>query len=254
MRLCQFLLRESIDRGVQLHQPAEAVRLEYDESGTCSRVRIKKANEIEQSIPCSRLLLTCGAWTPRVFKQLFPSSSFKIPITQLAGHSLVVRSPRWTQKHENEGCHAVFTTMRSGFSPEIFSRIGEEIYVAGLNDASIPLPERATDGKIDRACIEQLKNVSNRLLSQEGSNASDTQIVREGLCFRPVTRRGTPILSKISVEKLGSTKAISTPTGGVYVAAGHGPWGISHSLGTGKVMAEMLEGQPTSADIRGLRI
>jgi len=38
----------------------------------------------------------------------------------------------------------------------------------------------------------------------------------------------------------------------VFLAAGHGPWGISNSLGTGKVMSEMIEGQETSVDIRGL--
>lgn len=38
----------------------------------------------------------------------------------------------------------------------------------------------------------------------------------------------------------------------MFVAAGHGPWGISHSLGTGKVMAEMIEGKPTSANIKAL--
>ena len=42
------------------------------------------------------------------------------------------------------------------------------------------------------------------------------------------------------------------PDGGVFIAAGHGPWGISHSLGTGKVMAEMLEGEELSADVGAL--
>ena len=37
--------------------------------------------------------------------------------------------------------------------------------------------------------------------------------------------------------------------GGVFLAAGHGPWGISQSLGTGKVMAEMVEGTELSAKI-----
>jgi glycine/D-amino acid oxidase-like deaminating enzyme len=40
--------------------------------------------------------------------------------------------------------------------------------------------------------------------------------------------------------------------GGVYIASGHGPWGISLSLGTGQVMAELVEGRELSADISGL--
>jgi glycine/D-amino acid oxidase-like deaminating enzyme len=41
-------------------------------------------------------------------------------------------------------------------------------------------------------------------------------------------------------------------TAGVYVATGHGPWGISLSLGTGLVVAELAQGRPLSADISEL--
>jgi glycine/D-amino acid oxidase-like deaminating enzyme len=61
--------------------------------------------------------------------------------------------------------------------------------------------------------------------------------VREGLCFRPVSDSGMPIISRsedISIKG----------GGGLYVASGHGPWGISLSLGTGFVMSEALQGKP----------
>ena len=142
LRLSQFLLRESIMTGVRLHQPAHAVRASRNEAGELSALRIHHASGADLKIPCTRLLIASGAWTPKVFSTLFPGSTLEIPITSLAGHSLVVKSPRWSREHEEAGgCHAIFTTMSSGFSPEIFSRIGEEIYVAGLNDASIPLPD-----------------------------------------------------------------------------------------------------------------
>lgn len=75
----------------------------------------------------------------------------------------------------------------------------------------------------------------------------DLEILREGLCFRPVAAKGTPIVGRVADGVLG----VKT-TGGVWIAAGHGPWGISLSLGTGKVMSEMVEGRPTSADVRQL--
>lgn len=253
LRLSQFLLRESIMKGVRLHHPARAVKVSRDNSGELSAVRVRYDSGAEHKIPCTRLLITSGAWTPKVFSTLFPSSTLDIPISSLAGHSLVVKSPRWTREHEVKGCHALFTTMSTGFSPEIFSRIGEEIYVAGLNDSSIPLPETATDAKIDQASVEQLKAVSQKLLGRDGTDVSDLEVVREGLCFRPVTKRGVPILCQIPDEELGEgLETRMAPEGGVFVAAGHGPWGISHSLGTGKVMAEMLEGEDLSADITKL--
>ncbi|EMC92622.1 hypothetical protein BAUCODRAFT_77159 [Baudoinia panamericana UAMH 10762] len=255
LRLSHFLLKQSLLKGVRLHHPARPIRVSRDGAGELSAVRIRHDTGAELKLPCTRLLITAGAWSARVFETLFPSSTLDLPISSLAGHSLVVKSPRWTEQHEAGGCHAIFTTQQDGFSPEVFSRIGGEIYVAGLNDASMPLPELATDAKISAESIAELKAVSERLLGQDGTDVSDLQILREGLCFRPVTRRGTPILARIPDEELGGgidTRA--APQGGVYVAAGHGPWGISHSLGTGKVMAEMMEDEDLSADVRWLGI
>lgn len=144
--------------------------------------------------------------------------------------------------------------MQSGFSPEVFSRIGGEIYLAGLNDPAMPLPETATDAKIDQAKVDELTKAAQRLLGRDGTDVSDLQVLREGLCFRPVTRRGEPILCRVADEDLGGIETNPGADGGVFIAAGHGPWGISHSLGTGKVMAEILEGQETSADVTHLAL
>ncbi|TKA59715.1 hypothetical protein B0A55_11695, partial [Friedmanniomyces simplex] len=183
-----------------------------------------------------------GALSFRLHKEL--ADTIKLPISHLAGHSIVVKSPRWSREHETGGCHAVFTTMKSGFSPEVFSRIGGEIYVAGLNDPALPLPETATDAQIDQKSIEELKATAQKLLGRDGTDVSDLEVMREGLCFRPVTKMGSPVMTRIPDEELGAglVTAVS-PDGGVFVAAGHGPWGISQSLGTGKVMAEMMEGR-----------
>lgn len=223
LRLSQFLLRECIRAGVRLHQPARAVKVSRDHAGQLSGIRLRHESGADFRLPCTRLLITAGAWTPTVFNTLFPSSRLELPISQLAGHSLVVKSPRWSREHEEKGCHAVFTTTRSGFSPEIFSRVGEEIWVGGLNDANLPLPKTATDAKIDPASIEELKQIAQKLLGKDGTDVSDLEVMREGLCFRPVTDRGTPILGRIRDEDLGrNIETKEAPDGGVYVAAGHG--------------------------------
>jgi glycine/D-amino acid oxidase-like deaminating enzyme len=206
----------------------------------------------ETDIPCTRLVITAGAWSPQLFRTLFPDSKIKLPISSLAGHSLVLRSPRWTKDDGQNGCHAVFTTDEAGYSPEIFSRVRGDIYIAGLNSSSIPLPALATESKIDEDSIEQLKKTSTRLLGIQGG-VEDLEILRKALCFRPVTNRGTPVVARIPDEKLGGGTR-SGGDGGVFLAAGHGPWGISMSLGTGKVMAEMIQGLPTSADVSGLAL
>lgn len=156
---------------------------------------------------------------------------------------------------EKRGCHALYATSKTGFSPEIFSRIGGQIYVAGLNTDAIPLPKMATEKPISSEAIGELKKVAAKLLGAEGGAADDElEVVREGLCFRPVTPYGTPIITRIDDEHLEEGIATRPDAqGGVFLAAGHGPWGISLSLGTGKVLAEMAQGRRTiSADVSSL--
>lgn len=224
LRLSQYLLSTCISRGVHLHQPARATSFQKDSQNHLSSITIHNTqSSTDQIIPCTTILFATGAWTPRAFRDLFPSSRLKIPISHLAGSSLVLKSPRWTTTHEPGGCHAIFTTDAGGFSPEVFSRLGGEIYIAGLNSSSLPLPEVATDAKVRESDVEKLQTVGKRLLGLE-SGEDDLEVLRSGLCFRPVTDRGTPILARIEDRRLGGLKTEGGGKGGVFVAAGHGPW------------------------------
>jgi glycine/D-amino acid oxidase-like deaminating enzyme len=220
---------------------------------------------LETDLPCTKVLIAAGAWSPQVFSTLFPRAKKKLPISSLAGHSLVLRSPRWTKEHEEKGCHAIFTTDEEGYSPEIFSRAEEEIYIAGLNSSSIALPDLATGSVVDENAVNKLMRTSKRLLGVvdlkadelkvdelkvDGPKVDDLEVLRKGLCFRPVTNRGTPFLTRIPDNILSDVRIRGAGEGGVWLAAGHGPWGISLSLGSGKVMAEMIQGKPPSVDIR----
>ncbi|KAI1463664.1 FAD dependent oxidoreductase [Daldinia caldariorum] len=262
LQLSQFLLQKCLDAGVRLHHPAKALSIQTDTRNELSSIRVADTHVsgTETDIPCTNVVIAAGAWSPQVFRTLFPTSGFALPISSLAGHSLVATSPRWTPEHEQPGgssCHALFLSSRPGYSPEIMSRRvggggggGGNIYVAGLNCAAEPLPDLATDAKrqISRESIETLRETAREVLGEDG-----VEIIREGLCFRPVTERGTPIVSRVADELLGpGVGTRPAPEGGVYVASGHGPWGISMSLGTGLVMAEMIQGRALSADVSGL--
>lgn len=220
-----------------------------------SSVRIAETQtSTETDVPCTRIIIAAGAWSARAFSELFPHSQTKLPVSSLAGHSLVVKSPRWSKELEEKGCHAIFATSRSGFSPEMFSRIGGDIYIAGLNSSTIPLPELATDRQISDEAVAEIKETATKLLGPHDKGAKDDlEVVRTGLCFRPVTPAGTPIISRIDDSHLGDgVKTRPDAEGGVFLAAGHGPWGISLSLGTGKVMTEIVQDRRLSADVRAL--
>lgn len=255
LALCRFLLQECLRRGVQLHHPATAISIAKDIRDELSSVCIADTgSSTEVDVPCTRVIIAAGAWSGQVFKTLFRHSRREIPVASLAGHSLVVRSPRWQGEEDARGgCHALYTTSGDGYSPEVFSRVGGQIYIAGLNSSALPLPGTAGEAKPREADIARLRETASELLGPQEGGADDLEVVREGLCFRPVTPSGVPIVARVGDVDLGiGIKTRPGAEGGVFVAAGHGPWGISLSLGTGMVLAEMVQGRDVSADVSGL--
>ncbi|KAL8658505.1 MAG: hypothetical protein Q9226_000958 [Calogaya cf. arnoldii] len=192
-----------------------------------------------------------------------PRSKIQVPISSLAGHSLLLRSSHWPPRSldtgsntmhpgadDSEGgakaqppCHALFTTDHvASYGAELFSRLPSgHIYIAGLN-GPYPLPSLPTERIIDPKAIEILKGTAESLLGKD-----EFRVEREALCWRPTTGRGVPIVGPAKNTRGEGERA-------VWIAAGHGPWGISMSLGTGYVVAEMVEGRETSADVKGLRL
>jgi glycine/D-amino acid oxidase-like deaminating enzyme len=270
--LCQFLLEETKKRGVRLHLATRAVEVLKDQDDVLKGLRVGMPNGEENEIQCKNIVLTAGAWTPRVFKTLFPQSKTRIPIEPLAGHSIVVKSPRYTTPFidpykrniggsDNWLCYSIYAgpTRHWDFATEAYARLarnGEsEIWLGGVNDSKLPLPEVATDVKelIDPKSVAIVRRTIVQLtgLSKEGRelHQDDLETVRESLCFRPVSQTGNPIVTKIEESDLGGLKV---GNGGVWIGSGHGPWGISLSLGTGLVLSELIEGKQTSADISHL--
>lgn len=261
-RLCEFLMESCQARGVQVHYPAQVVSVNKDEEGSVLGVKlISGGDDVPKELACKNIVIASGAWTPAVFKKLFPNSTISIPISPLAGHSLLIQSPRHSLLDEEKygGSHAIFSAPTKNYSwaPELFSRRGGDIYIAGLNDATIPLPKLATGAIIADDSMAELKKAAIQLLGRATLDDNritedDLDVRREALCFRPVTKRGTPIIAKVSDCDLGEDIESPGGGGGIYVVAGHGLWGISLSLGSGKVVAEMICCEKTSADISEL--
>lgn len=198
LRFCKWLKSSVEERGVRIIHPAAATEVLRDAGGVLSGVRIvNSANKQSQdrkyravsgcsrtltiTVPCTRLLITSGAWSPRVFSTLFPNAHTRIPVSSLAGHSLLVRNPCFKpQELDKEVCHAVFATDTLGFSPEWFARIGGELYLAGLNSTTIPLPNIATEVVANDKAIEQLKSCAKVMMMDSGAG-KDIEVLRQGL-------------------------------------------------------------------------
>ncbi|KAH8094948.1 nucleotide-binding domain-containing protein [Cristinia sonorae] len=241
MRLCEFLLSECLARGVTLHSPARATAIIDGDT-----VRVVSGDGSETvDIRCESLIVAAGAWTPAVFRTLFPHAPRVPRVNPLAGYSVLVRSPVWkpiTPKEEARVCHAVFTSDSSGFSPEVFARAGGEIWLGGLNAKHLPLPPLPSPLVLPPSSTPP---------PLPGSPTSQIEITRTSLCFRPVSPTGRPIIGQVSPSDIfpGGPSNMN-----VFLGTAHGPWGISLSLGTGWVLGEMVRGEETSVDVSALGV
>ncbi|KAK6543325.1 hypothetical protein TWF694_000078 [Orbilia ellipsospora] len=267
--LCEFLLEAVTQRGVKVRYPVTPLRTVRTAGGDLEGVVITTQSGLtgEETLPCSHILISAGPWSDRVFQRLFPTSTYRLPISSLAGHSIIIRSPFHQPQHENFDdedrrldCHAVFADIEGcSWHPEVFSRVNGDIYVAGLNASDIVLPEIATDVKEQRPDIAELIDLTKAMLRQsgdivgtQGEHKLEVDVIKTGLCHRPVTPAGKPILARLPDKLLGDLKTKTGGGGGVFVATGHGPWGISQSLGTGRIMTEIILGEETSVDVSQL--
>lgn len=242
-----------------------------------------------ETLPFDRLLIACGPWSAAVCDSL---NLPPIPLTNLPGHSLLIR-PATSTTHPSDvelpseavfagidgsvgGVHASTSGLARGLtdeekregytrSPELFvrrRRAGadrEWIYVAGENsipDTPLPTPTASGDAPplpnrlpatvdavrdlLDEQCIGRLKRAAGAvspLLKEENG----ARIERQQFCYRPISSDRQPMLGPLRAPD-------------IFIATGHGPWGICLSAGTGRVMAEYLLDRPLSADVSRLGV
>ena len=246
-QLTQHLVDEARKAGVQVLFNSRATSLHFKDDRKVDSVEIQDTKSGEtQSIDVDDLVIAAGPWTGSLITQLFPRKLLPAHLKSAShidgsrAHSVVIESP----PGHPLSADCLFTDMAYGpnghkaGAPELYCRPDGTAYVCGGSD-DVPLPGTADEVDFDEkkiaTLIEQSKVLSPSSLDL---NAGATLRAKQA-CYLPISNRtGNPIIGGKD---------------GVYVAAGHSCWGITNSLGTGKVLSELLlDGKVQSADIRGL--
>ncbi|GAA6038057.1 hypothetical protein JCM8097_007521 [Rhodosporidiobolus ruineniae] len=223
-------------------------------------------------LPFTKLVIAAGPWSGAVCTEFGLSA---IPLTNLPGHSLLIRPSLSGYLGGDElpseavfagiagavgGVHASTSGLARGLtdeekkegytrSPELFCRKNGLVFVAGDDripettpapghlDNKLPPTVDGVKDLLDPNLIKRLKHAAGAaspLLKEENGAV----IEAEQFCYRPVFADREPAVGELEKD--------------IYLATGHGPWGIALAPGTGKVIAELALGLPVSADIEAL--
>ncbi len=159
-------------------------------------------------IAAETFLVAVGAWTPWLNRQL----QCKVPIQPGKGYSITMPRPADcpTRPLLFPEHKVVVTPMQSGY------RLGSTMEFAGY------------DTRIHPRRLQALQQGANVYLQQP----ADGPVEEQWYGWRPMTYDGLPIIDR-------------TPsTENILVAAGHNMLGVSMAPATGKLVAEMINGQP----------
>ncbi|KAI9882199.1 MAG: hypothetical protein M1823_006055 [Watsoniomyces obsoletus] len=265
-KFCHWLRRECESRGVRVMLNTQVTKVQMDrEEQTIDHVTLRLGDSQEYiQLPCRNLVLSAGPWSDRVFSSLFPHASVSIPmnVTAAAGNHLLIRTPGWKPDDDDFGCDQVYLdeVLDDELRLDLSTFLSGTLYVGGYGAMPQQLPDKADQVKPQPKEIEAMKRlVAQWVRLDEGESL---QVLDTGRCYRPRTTLMRPIITKVPWHVLfrrmngigHADRKLGTGNGhgGVFVNTGHDSDGITLGPGSGKVMAELIRGVPTSVDISQL--
>jgi glycine/D-amino acid oxidase-like deaminating enzyme len=175
-------------------------------------------------VEADAVVLALGPWTG--------AAGLALPrVRGLKGHNVTLVA-------SEVPAHALFVDYRTvdgrRLEPEIFPRPGGEVYVCGMADPA-PLPASPEAVEVSEEACAVLARAAGRV----STRLTEARVIRRQACYRPVTDDGLPLIGPVP------------GTARVFVATGHGPWGMLNAPATGRALAEVIvDGAASSVDLR----
>ncbi|KAH6976531.1 hypothetical protein BKA56DRAFT_589745 [Ilyonectria sp. MPI-CAGE-AT-0026] len=260
---------------VQFAFGSEVTSVSVDEaSQRFKSVELQELGCSSRTVPCQTLVIAAGPWSDRVFSRLFPLAKTSLPfdIAGSAGNRFRVRTPGWKPSDDEKGSEQVFldSVIPGNHSLDITSFPGGTLYIGGYGAIPEPLPEYADFVKPQPTQIEAMLELTRRYLGLPPDEV--LEILDLGRAYRPRAVPNHPIITKVDWGFLSIEGSTNNPfesqlpiatsdkpsagcasiVGGLFINTGHHSDGLTLSLGSGKVMGELLLGQEPSVDISGL--
>jgi len=223
--LTEALIGAAIAAGATVRTGAPVAGLERSPDGRVAGATLASG----EAVAADAVLLATGPWTGSIGATWAPGAP---AVAGSRAHSVVLAPARGAAV----GAHAVFASIprpgRPAAEPELYPRPDGTVYVCGEGDDA-PLPGAGRDAPPDAAACGHLRDAAAAACHALGDGAT---VLAQQACFLPVTRDGLPVVGEVG--------------GGLFVAAGHGCWGILCGPITGQAIAElMVEGEARCLDL-----
>ncbi|KAL8932035.1 MAG: hypothetical protein Q9216_006990 [Gyalolechia sp. 2 TL-2023] len=243
----KWLTAQCLELGVEIKTGLKVIHADLSPENLVHAVTCLKKDLTTVWIDCTKLLLACGPWTPIVYKTLFPSSPIHLQSTTDAGDWIVCENLCPTT--QDSTAYVSFQGILAE-KLEFAGRNNGTIWVCGRNNFTALLPTQGQTAEPDEKMIEELIGRAGEWLHLRcrctEKHADELRLVSKGRAFRPATKPGLPIISEVKPSDLTSDSTDAAPSlessSGVYVGWGHGSYGLTLGMGTGKLMSQLMRG------------
>ena len=180
--------------------------------------RITSVVTTRGNIQPAHVVLAAGAWSPMVVRDL----GLRLPVQAAKGYSLTFERP----------ANCPETPLALGESLVSVSQLGDTLRFAGTLELA------GFDLTINQRRVAAIRRAVGAYLAP----MEDLELLEVWRGPRPLTSDTLPIIGRSQV------------LGNLIVATGHGMLGLTHGPITGKLVAQILSGEPPDLDLTPLRI
>ncbi|KAL8788878.1 MAG: hypothetical protein Q9195_007092 [Heterodermia aff. obscurata] len=245
-----WLYMQCMEFGVEirLNEKATSVDLNKTDEALSLGVIDGKGNAL--NLQCNHLVLAAGPWSPALFNQLFPKSSVKIEAVISAGEWFVFENP---ESFTEKSIAGVYFNDIVGQKLEFAGRNDNTIWTTGEKSEVGEVPSLGDIPKPDPSKLAKLRAYADMFLKHPHTDGGQQglRVLRHGRSYRPATWNSLPVIAGIPSCSL-NTKESGHAGARVFINSGHGSYGVTLSMGSGKLMSQMILNKRLDVDISKL--
>ncbi|KAL8819935.1 MAG: hypothetical protein Q9223_001737 [Gallowayella weberi] len=240
-----WLYEQCLHYGVEFRIDSQVVSADLSSNNEIVSIGITSDGQKSSVLACNKIVLATGSWTPAVFKKLFPDSSVKLEPVISAGEWFVFENP----EPDSEIAAAYFDDI-VGEKLEFAGRNDHTIWVTGVKTDNGTVPDLGEVPKPDPASLAKLKAYSDNILKHPQNGL---RVISQGRSYRPENRRQVPVIAGIPASQLSASRHRDGKTS-VYINLGHGSYGVTLGMGSGKVMSQLVLGKKTDVNVSSMGV